>query len=228
MKSTIWFSKVLLAALVVTVAASTVGCGKAMKSASSGGTVAERQASVDQHVKEAQQASKDAQDALTAAQAALAQISDPSGNFNLGLFSGLNGQVSLSNLLGPLTDKLKAVFDQVYDKLALVKQKYSDARAVLADATANLNPNDPVQAQLIAQINAELANLESLEAKYTSSIHMLASKLTLVSNSLDRIVNGVTNVIPGFGSIVGLALDFFVLDDVKNLIADFQTKLLAL
>lgn len=221
---TSWIASALLTASMF----ATIGCGQGLKSSSSASTTAGHQANVDRQMDQAEKAATDAQDALAAALAALAQVSDTNGNFNLGLFSGLKGKMSLGNILGPVTDKLSEVFDQVYEKLALVKTKYAEARLALSDAVGKLDANDPAQAKLIAQINSQMGRLDDLEKQYTNQIHKLGRKLDLVEKSLDKIVNGVTSSIPGFGAILGIALDYLVLDDIYAVIDDFQQKLLNL
>jgi hypothetical protein len=221
---TSWIASAFLASSIF----ATVGCGQGLKSTSPGRTVAEHQANVDKQMDQAEKAAADAQDALVAAQTVLAQISDANGNFNLGLFSGLKGKMSLGNILGPVADKLTEVFDQVYEKLALLKTKYGEARLALADAMGKLDASDPTQAKLIAQINSQMGRLDDLEKQYTSAIHKLARKLDLVERSIDKLVSGVTSSIPGFGAILGLALDYLVLDDIYAVIDGFQQKLLDL
>ncbi len=109
-----------------------------------------------------------------------------------------------------------------------MKQKFADARRLLASAMAKLDLNDPAQAKIADEIKKQLANIDVLEGKFSDTMHMLASKLDLATEGLDKIITGVTSSIPGWGSIIGLAIDYLVMNDVKALIQDLKARLLAL
>jgi hypothetical protein len=217
--------------LIVLAAVSAIGCGQGFKSGSSasGNSAASTIANIDDQLAKANQAAKDAQTAMGEAQDAIDQITDANGNINISLFTkSSSSQVQSSGLLAPLVAKLQPLFDNVFNKVNMVEQQFAAARLALADALGKLNQNDPAQAALVAKVQAQLAQIDALEASFRDKVHALAGKLTLAITGLDKIINGVTSFIPGFGWLASWALDMFVMDDVKNLILDLQTKLLAI
>lgn len=222
--------------LAVIFSVSSIGCGQGFKTSGapqaktgdSGGLSTGTEISTS--LKKAEEAAASAQVAINEANDALKEIQDESGNINLGMFikSQTASKVELQSLLSPVIDKLKSVFDTVFAKVDLVKQKFSDARRLLADAMAKLDANDPAQARVIEEIKKQMVNIDKLEAKFSAAMHMLASKLDLAVVGLDKIITGVTSSIPGWGSIVGLAIDYLFMSDVKTLIQDLKARLLAL
>ncbi len=215
--------------LLLLLATAAVGCGQGFKSGSTTESTAQKQLNVDEELKQAEKATIEAQEAMALALAAIADISDSRGNINIGLFTrGKNAKVNINGILTPLADHLRPLFDKVYDKLAMVKEKYNTARAALADAIAKLDATDPAQARLIAELESSMQRLDSFEGQFRGSIQRLAGKLNLASSGLDKVVRGVTSFIPGFGWLASFALDYFIMDDLKGLIFEFQQKLMAL
>jgi hypothetical protein len=217
--------------LVVALTLSSIGCGQSFRSTGSGAMSTGSQATnadVSDQLAKANQAAKDAQVAMADAQAAIASISDANGNINVGLFTKSTAQTTTQGLLAPLIAKLQPVFDCVYNKALVVKQQFDSARASLAAALAKLNPGDATQASQIAQINAQMAQIDTMEQQFANSMHLLAGKLDLATTALDKIISGATSFIPGFGWLAGMAIDMLVMSDVKNLISDFKMKLLSL
>lgn len=222
--------------LAAVFAVSSIGCGQGFKTSSANQSKATETGGlsvtpdISASLKKAEEAAASAQTAMVDANNALKEIQDENGNINLGLFirPQTSSKVEVQSLLSPVIDKLKAVFDTVFAKVALVKQKFADARRLLADAMAKLDLNDPAQAKIADEIKKQLANIDALEAKFTDAMRMLASKLDLAMVGLDKIITGVTSSIPGWGSIVGLAIDYLFMSDVKALIQDLKARLLAL
>ena len=226
----IWLSGFLATVMVV----GTVGCGQGFQTGSSQATdVLEKEntpVNVDQEIANAQKASADAQSAITEAQAVIQEITDSKGNINLNLFkkaSKAETTTAASPLTG-LTSKLRGVFDKVFDKVAVVRVNYDNARKNLADALAKLDRNDPVQAEMVNRILSEMAKIDVLEKQFLASIKGLASKLDLAITGLDKLVSGITSFIPGFGWVVNYLLDWLVIDDVKTLILELKYKLMNL
>ncbi len=209
-----------LVALLVIVA---IGCGQGMKS-TGGAYTAATAANVDEQMNKAAKASADAQTAMSDAMLAISTILSSNGSINGGLFSLGQGP------LAPLIDKIQPVFDKVYDKALMVKKQFETARAALADAVAKLNPNDPAQAATIAQIMEQMKQIDGLELKFEDTMHSLATKLNLAMTGIDQLVNMATSLIPipGLNWIVGMAIDYLLVNDVKTMIQNFQMKLLAL
>ncbi len=206
-----------------------VGCGQGFKTGSSATTSAQAVANVDDQLAKADKAASDALLAMTQAQAALDQITDSQGNININLFTkNFGATANATGLLAPLIAKLQPLFDQVYDKVVLVKNQFSVARVALTDAIGKLNANDPAQAALIAKVKEQISRIDMLETTFRNKIHLLAGKMSLAITGLDRIVSGATSFIPGFGWLASWALDMFVMGDVKQLILDLQAKLLAI
>lgn len=207
-------------------AAGTIGCGQGMKP--SGGTVESTAmvANADDQIAKAEKAASEAKIAIDEANSLIAQITDDNGNIKISLFQML-GSVGSGAGLNPLTAKLRAAFDKIFQKVTTVKQQFGVARQALKDALAKLDQNNPILASQIAVVTANLAKLDDLEVKFSVSMHLLASKMDLATKGLDLLVKGVTSFIPGFGAIVGLAIDFLVMDDVKMLILELKMKLMA-
>lgn len=220
--------------LVVMMAVLAVGCGNGFRSGGDvggvvGGQGAQSQPNIDDTMSKVEAATVEAQQAMADADAAIASISDSNGNIKISLFSssGTSSKaVSTQGLLAPLVAKLKPVFDTVFSKVSLVKEKIDVAKGLLQDALTKLDPNSQA-AQLILQ---QLARIADLEAKFSTQMHRLADKLDLALDGIDRIVNLATSFIPipGLGLIAGQLIDMYLVDDVKDLITDLQAKLLAL
>src|SRR5690606_20584798 len=102
------------------------------------------------------------------------------------------------------------------------------ARKLLADALGKIDQSNPANAALVQQIMSQMAKVDAMERQFSTSMHMLASKLDLAITGLDRLVSGVTSFIPGFGWIASLALDFLVMSDIKNFIYEIKMRLMAL
>jgi hypothetical protein len=182
----------------------------------------------DDQMQKAEQAAKEAQAAIDDANKLINEITDDSGTINVGLFKKPAESVSTKGLLDPITDKLREVFDMIYAKVAVVKAAFAKARQALNDALAKIDQSNPANQAQVAMIMANLAKLDQLEAKFSDSMHMLASKLDLAISGLDGIISGLTTWLPGWGSLIGMALDMLVMNDVKAFILELKAKLLAL
>jgi hypothetical protein len=177
----------------------------------------------------AEQAAKEAQAAIDDANKMMAEITDENGTINVGLFKKASSAgTAQKGLLDPLTNKIRAVFDQVYAKVLVVKISFAKAKQALNDALAKIDQSNPVNQAQIAMIMANLAKIDQLEAKFSESMHQLASKLDLAIAGLDSIITGVTTWLPGWGSLIGMALDMLVMGDIKAFILELKAKLMAL
>lgn len=200
---------------------SLIGCGQGLKSSgSSQGSQSIDTSSVNTQINQAAQAANDASSALQNVTTAINQISDAQGNINIGMF--LMGS---DNPLNALIAQLQTYFDQFYTKAQAVESSLDSARTQIQQAIAQLNPNDPAQATEIQQLNAELAQVNSLDQQFSNAMHSLATKLGTAMTGLDNLINGVTASIPGWGAIVGLAVDWLVMDNVRTLFQDMENKL---
>ncbi len=218
--------KYISACLAVIFSVSSIGCGQGFRSTSTSGDVTAAQATVNDELAKAQEATKIAEDAMAEAQAAIAEITDSNGEIKVQLFQ--SGSAQSKSLLSPIIDKLNGVFDQLFAKVDMVKARFAEARLKLADVVGKLDPNDPSQAALISEINSQLARIDALEARFRTMIHGLAGKLDIATAALDRVLSGATSLIPGWGLIVSLALDYFVMGEVKAFIAQLKTRLLSI
>ena len=208
------------------------GCGSGFKAgtASDNVSAAAVKANIDDQMNKAQQATKDAQLAIADAQVAIASISDKNGNIKVGLFSKATSETQTQGLLSPLLDRLQPVFDKVYAKGLLVKQRFDSARISLADAISKLDKNNPAQAAQIQTVMDEMAQIDQLELQFQTSMHTLASRLNYAMNAIDKLVSAATSLIPIpiVGWIAGMAIDYFIVDDVKTMIQNFQLKLMSI
>jgi hypothetical protein len=214
---------------IIFLSASTVGCGQGFRSNAAGGTVNQSSNSatdVSDTLAKAQEASAAAQTAMSEAQTALNEIQDADGNINIGLFR--SGSAMSKGLLSPIIDKLNNVFDKVFAKIDMVKAQFAMARSKLADAIGKLDDKDPAQAALKDKVLAEMKKIDLLESNFRTKIHSLASKLDLATVALDKLISGATSFVPGWGFVIGLALDYFVMGDVKALISELKMRLLAI
>lgn len=211
-----------------------MGCGNGFRSGSDAGSTStslgeQSQQNIDDTLAKVEAAQVEAQQAMAEADAAIASISDSNGNIKISLFSssGTSSKaVSSQGLLAPLVAKLKPVFDTVFNKVSLVKEKLEVAKSLLQGALTKLDPNSQA-AQLIIQ---QLARIGDLEAQFSTQMHRLADKLDLALDGIDRIVRLATSFIPipGLGYVAGTLIDMYLVDDVKDLITDLQAKLNAL
>lgn len=224
MKKQMWIAR---GGLVAVLAVFAVGCGSGLKGGSNASSNGAQSVNVDDTIARVQAATADAQKAMADANAAIASISDSNGNIKIDLFA-TNGSapVESQGLLAPLIAKLQPIFDTVYNKVLFVKQQFDSAKGMLTDALSKLPANDPQ----VALLTQQLAQVTQLETQFEGQIHDLAGKLSYAITGLDQLVNMATSFIPipGVGAIAGTLIDMFLLDDVKNLILDLQTKLLAL
>lgn len=215
--------------VIAVIAAGSIGCGNTMRPYSSAKDVdATLTVESDDQMLKAEQAAKEASAAIDEANKAINEITDDNGNINVGLFKKPASGASTKSLLSPLTDKLREVFDKVYARVLVVKQTFGKARQALNDALAKIDQSNPVNSAQIAMIMANLAKLDQLEAQFSNSMHTLASKLDLAIAGLDSIISGVTTFIPGWGSLIGMALDMLIMGDVKGFILELKAKLMAL
>lgn len=207
------------------------GCGQGFKAQSSlsGSSNKSESVNIDAQLQKAEEASVQAQQAMSEADQALAQITDSQGNINLGLFTkSSTSDVKSQFVLNGLMTKLTQVFDQVFSRVEAVKAKFELARQSLMDALLKLDGTNPAQAAMVAEIRAKLASIDMMESQFRNGIHLLAGKLDLAMTGLDRLVSGATSFVPGWGWVVGLALDYFVMNDVKTLVTELKARLLAL
>lgn len=222
----------LCGSLLAVIAAGSIGCGQTMRPFSHGDSQVISN-DVSDSLAKAELAAKEANLAIQEANAIIEQITDENGNINIGLFkkpSGAQAQqaVGALGLLDPITNQLRSVFDKLFAKVMVVKEQFNKARQALNDALAKIDQTNPANAAMVAEIMAQLAKIDQLEAQFSTQMHSLASKLDLAIAGLDGIIKGAITFIPGWGSIIGLAIDFLVMGDIKALILELKTKLMAL
>lgn len=230
-----WMSGYVVMALTI----SSIGCGQGFKS--QGPAQAQAQTAnaahstpndstpnVSEALAKAQQATVDAQTAMADAQATVATISDANGNINVSLFTNTARSIHAKGLLAPVIARIQPIFDRVFSRAQAVKVQFESARATLAAAIAKFDKNIPAEAALIAQVTQQMGRIDALEQQFRKSMQVLAGKLNLASLALDKVISGATSFIPGFGGLANLAIDYFVMADVKTMISDFKLKLLAL
>lgn len=223
---------VVLATLFAT---SGIGCGKGMRSAAP--VVAEKTSEqsdgsfdISEQLNKAEEASKEAQKAMAEAEVVLAEIMDENGNVRINLFAStsVDSQTRTVGLLSPLLDKLNGVFDRVFEKVDFVKTQFANARMLLIQAMAKLDPNNAAHLSAIQAIKDQLNKIDGLERAFASSMHGLASKLDLATSALDKLINLGTSFIPvpGLGAVAGILIDLFLTGEVKDYISTVKLRLL--
>lgn len=219
----------LCGSIIAVIAAGSIGCGQTLKPFNYNGDDLAIGNDVNDSLTKAELAAKDAQAAMDEANALIAQITDDNGNINIGLFKKpAANNVTTQGLADPIINQLRQVFDKVFAKVQLVKDQFAKARQALNDALAKLDQTNPANQAMIANIMAQLAKIDQLEAQFSAQMHSLASKLDLAVAGLDGIIKGAITFIPGWGSIIGLALDMIVMGDIKAFIMEIKAKLMAL
>ncbi len=220
---------ILTGSVITVFAAGLMGCGQGFKSngLSSNGA---QSVNIDSELAKAQQANDDAQTAMIEAQQALKAIQDENGNINLSLFmkGGTSSDTQTAGLLSPIVDKLRATFDTVFLKVENVKAKFTDARQALLTALSRLDHNNPAQAAMISEIMVQLSKIDSMETQFRVGMQSLAGKLDLAVAALDKVISGLTSFIPGWGWVANFAIDYLVMGDIKNFIAEIKMRLLTL
>jgi hypothetical protein len=223
---------IITGSVLVLFAAGTIGCGQSGFQSLGKATASGNQAAdISTELNKAEEANAQAQAAIDEANLALKDITDSKGNINLNLFkksSSTSTEVSSQGLLTPIIDKLRPKFEQLFSKVTVVKQKFTDARQALLTALSKIDQSNPASAAVVANIMAQLAKVDAMEKAFSASMHSLAGKLDLAISGLDKLVSGVTSFIPGFGWIANMALDFLVMSDVKDFIYEIKMRLMAL
>ena len=223
---------IITGSVLVLFAAGTIGCGQSgFQSLGSSSASGNQAAAVNTELTKAEEASAQAQAAIDEANLALKDITDSKGNINLNLFkksSSTSTEVTSQGLLTPIIDKLRPRFEQLFSKVTIVKQKFTDARQALLSALSKIDQSNPASAALVANIMAQLAKVDAMEKAFSTTMPLLAGKLDLAISGLDKLVSGATSFIPGFGWIANMALDFLVMSDVKDFIYEIKMRLMAL
>lgn len=216
--------------VLVVFAASLVGCSQGFESQGKITTNGAQAVDISSEMSKAEQANQAALSAITDANNALKDITDANGNINVGLFSksSASADVTSQGLLTGIIEKLRPKFEQLFSKVTAVKAKFTEARALLAAAMAKLDQSNPAHAIMIQEIMGQLAKIDAMERTFSASMQQLAGKLDLAIVGLERIVSGATSFIPGFGWLANLALDYFVMGDIKNFIYEVKMRLMAL
>lgn len=217
-------------ALAIVFGTTSIGCGQTFRSSSKSSAAAAASVDVNQEMQKAADANAAAQQAMADSLLAIASLLDANGNVDLSKFqSSITAQIGPQGPLQPLLDKLNSVFNTLFAKIDLVKTQFTAVRAALAAATAKLDPSIPSQALMVQQIQAQLAQIDALEAKFQDNMHQLAAKLDMATSALDKLVQTATGLIPvpGLAVVAGILVDTLVLSDVKTLIASVKGKLLA-
>ncbi|MGE0529070.1 MAG: hypothetical protein AB7G93_03165 [Bdellovibrionales bacterium] len=208
---------------------SVVGCGQGFRGQAEFAQIETK--SIDDQLAKAEEAKLLAEKAIDEAHAAVSEITDENGNIKVGLFSSGSGSSSTTRsklFFNGLIEKLRSVFDTVFARAEEVKEHFELARDKLEEAMDLLDKNDPEQAERIEQIKDKLAYIDELELEFSESMHKLSDKLGVAVSGLEKIISGVTSFIPGWGWLVNLALDYLVMNEVKDLVLDLRVKLLSL
>jgi hypothetical protein len=222
---------IVTGSLLAVIAASSIGCGQGMKSNTSSNAKASAVGQTEEIaavIKKAEKANEEAQSAILEAQSALLTIQDKNGNIKIDLFQSNNNEVDSAGLLTPVIDKLRGPFDTVLAKVALVKSKFNEARKMLMSALSKLDDKDPAQAALIAEVMKQMAAIDKMEATFRTSMFQLAGKLDMAVAALEKLISGVTNFLPGWGWVVNLGLDYLVMSDIRDFVAEVKMKLMTL
>lgn len=225
---------IVTGSLLAVIAASSIGCGQGMKSNTSANAKASAAGQTGQTeeiaavIKKAEKANQEAQAAILEAQNALLTIQDANGNIKIDLFQSNNAEVDSAGLLTPVIDRLRGPFDTVLAKVALVKAKFNEARQMLMTALSKLDDKDPAQAALIAEVMKQMAAIDKMEATFRTSMLQLAGKLDTAVAALEKLISGVTNFLPGWGWVVNLGLDYLVMTDIRDFVAEIKMKLMTL
>jgi hypothetical protein len=220
---------IAVCALMSIFAASSIGCSAGFRSGNSsvptingaagGGTTT----GGDDQIAKAQAAVTAGQKAMDSASTALSGMTTPTGTIDLSIFmGGLGG----GGVLAPIIAKLQPIFDDAYAKVLAVKQQFDASKAAIAAQIAKLDPADPTAVMLTQELTA----ITNMETQFDTQVHALADRLTLVNTEIDGVIAQATAAIPipGIGVLAGILIDTFIINDVKKLITDLQTKLIAL
>ena len=218
---------------------SAVGCGQGMTSnnpspnatgsngAAGGGTVSN--ADVEAVIQKAAQANQEAANALIEAERVLASIQDANGDIKLSFFQANQAPaVQAKGVMSPIIDKIRPTFDKIIAQVKLVKGKFNEARQLLVSALSRLDHRDPSQAYLINEITKQMAAIDKMEARFRASMLTVTKKLDKAVDQLDKLVSGVSSAIPGWGIIIGIGLDYFVMGEIREYIEEVKFELLSL
>lgn len=227
------------------IVASTVlltACGGLGKSAT-GTTDADAAAAVQQvnnQMAQVREAASKAQLSLDNAQNAMNVLTDANGHIKFSIFFGgvkvsdlgtcVKSQFSPDQLLflpQDIANALKCVLDDVATVVSSVKDDIGMARSQLAAALANVQPNS-LEA---TEIQALMAQIDSVETSYTTLIHSLAGQVTMAVtylNTLPTLATGVCPMpFPGLNLICGGLVTIFIQPLVTE-ITSFQIQLQSL
>ncbi|NCN39701.1 hypothetical protein GW916_00470 [bacterium] len=161
--------------------------------------------------------------AMDEARAILAKFSNPNGSIKLWSLLTSSSSSVQSQSIFIIYEKLSEVLDKVYQKVAVVKDKFNKARAVLAVEAAKLDPLRPDHQMVLAQINQMMSQIDRAESQFSMALGQLAGQLDLVNNGIDMLSSSAGGLFPGAGIIVSM-----LTNQVKMAITEFQTKLRSL
>lgn len=226
MKSS-WITRLL----TVTLAVSMTACGSGFKGApSSSSSSSSSGLGSLTDTKAIESAAADAQVSIDDASLLLASVDE--ANQTPGLSKTVEMQaLSPSFILDGFKGKLSKKLDAVLAKVAVVKARLNDARAKIADAIAKIDTSDPRSAALVAALTSQMEKLDQLEQKFYQGIQLLTDRMDMAAASLDKLADlagsAAGSINPIFGGIAGLAAQYMI-SQIKDVIAEFKAKLLAL
>lgn len=195
---------------------------------------------VNNQMAQVKAAAQKAQLSITNAQNAMSVLTNPDGSFKFSiLFGGLNVSdlgTCVQSKFTPgtmlflpmdIANALKCVLDDVVTVVQSAKADIGLARTQLAAALANVQANSPEA----TEIQALMAQIDSVEASYSTLVHSLASQITLAVtylNTLPTLATGVCPIpFPGLNLLCGGAVYLFIQPLVTE-ISSFQAALMAI
>jgi hypothetical protein len=184
-----------------------------------------------------------AQTSLASAQNALSLITNADGSLKYSIFLGINvstlgadlgtcisSQFNVNQIIWlpqDIANAMKCILDDVTIAVKSAKDDIGTAEASLAAAMATLPAGSPQ----LAEIQALMSQLTSIQSTYVSLVHQLASQVQLAVNFLNQLPALATGVcpmpFPGLNLICGAAASLF-LNPLISEITSFQLALATL
>lgn len=173
-------------------------------------------------MKAIEQTVAESETAMVEAKQILSEFSNPDGSIKLWalLTSSSSSTEVESQSIFIIYEKLSEILNRVYEKVAEVKGKFDEARALLAVEASKLDPNNPLHQATLEQINLMMSQIDGAESQFSMALNQLAGQLDLVNNGIDMLTASAGGLFPGAGIIVSI-----LTNQVKMAITEFQTKI---
>lgn len=139
---------------------------------------------------------------------------------------GLNGGFQLPSLPvgqgfgGFVSSRIKPLLDKVLTSVGQARLTLNTARQQIVDALSKLDQSNPAHAALISKMMEIMVKFDALEAKINAMKSALAGRVDLISNKIDQFVSKLNPILQ--------VLLMIEVNNVKELLQDFKTRLLAL